>query len=153
MAEQNWHKLFGRLLAIYLHCLRSVLEACHDLSKKKKRIMGYPPIQKVCLILSSSTSLSMVCMVSRVIIMKGMLWDTAVKGTRGKGIIHLFMWEILTVSCLYNTHPRTERHSVDWRRAVGRLCSCSSSPIWIWLIKVWGAWRKSLALQPAIHAD
>lgn len=34
-------------------------------------------MQKAPFILSSSVSLSMVCMVSRVIIMKGILWDTA----------------------------------------------------------------------------
>lgn len=39
-------------------------------------------MQKVPLMFSSSASLSMVCMVSRVIIMKGMLWDTAVGADR-----------------------------------------------------------------------
>lgn len=41
-------------------------------------------MQKTPFILSSSASLSMVCMVSKVIIMKGMLWDTAKRGTRGE---------------------------------------------------------------------
>lgn len=84
-----------------LPCLRSVLETHLGLQQTQ----GYAPMQKVCLILSSSTSLSMVCMVSRVIIMKGMLWDTAVKDTRRKGIIHFSMWEILTLSCIYTNIP------------------------------------------------
>lgn len=70
-------------------------------------------MQKVCFIFSSSTSLSMVCMVSRVIIMKGMLWDTTVKGARGKGIIHFLMWEIPTLSCIYYKYPRAEQHTID----------------------------------------
>ena len=71
--------------------MRKVVEAHLFLSEKET--IGYPPRQKVCLMLSSSTSLSMVCMVSRVIIMKGMLWDTAVKGTRGKGACQHFLAE------------------------------------------------------------
>lgn len=40
---------------------------------------GYSPVQNASFMLSSSASLSMVCMVSRVIIMKGMLWEAAVE--------------------------------------------------------------------------
>ena len=49
----------------------------YSLVLTKGKPQEYPPMQKALFILSSSVSLSMVCMVSRVIIMKGILWDTA----------------------------------------------------------------------------
>lgn len=70
----------------------------------KRKPQGYPPTQKAPFILSSSASLSMVCMVSRVIIMKGILWDTAVKGARGERRYLLTAESSATPPCVNNKH-------------------------------------------------
>lgn len=63
-----------------------MVDVGEDQTSLKAESTGYSPVQNAPFMLSSSASLSMVCMVSRVIIMKGMLWDAAV-GQEEKGII------------------------------------------------------------------